>query len=207
MKCLHNLHHTLLGTGCLRSHSRGIWGINGNRVEARTATVSSRITTTQNSLISLFLHIAVTPPKTLFFNKPQSFLISTFSFIITEQKGIMLLNQHTLSATTVSPEALLFKPFGPLSSKVNCGSLSFSTASCHARPKITMVRKSRGITIHASSSFSMPSYEGARIKVIGVGGGGNNAVNRMIASDVQVVFPFYLIAELKHALFSYRIQI
>ena len=30
------------------------------------------------------------------------------------------------------------------------------------------------------------SIEGARIKVIGVGGGGNNAVNRMIGSGIQV---------------------
>jgi len=30
--------------------------------------------------------------------------------------------------------------------------------------------------------------ESARIKVIGVGGGGNNAVNRMISSGLQVTF-------------------
>ncbi|KAI5061841.1 hypothetical protein GOP47_0022380 [Adiantum capillus-veneris] len=38
-----------------------------------------------------------------------------------------------------------------------------------------------------ASSSSLPSYEGARIKVIGVGGGGNNAVNRMIGSGLQAV--------------------
>ncbi|MCO5590954.1 hypothetical protein L7F22_044930 [Adiantum nelumboides] len=39
--------------------------------------------------------------------------------------------------------------------------------------------------VRASSSSSLPAYEGARIKVIGVGGGGNNAVNRMIGSGLQ----------------------
>ena len=32
--------------------------------------------------------------------------------------------------------------------------------------------------------------ESAKIKVVGVGGGGNNAVNRMIGSDLQVLLPF-----------------
>lgn len=32
----------------------------------------------------------------------------------------------------------------------------------------------------------MPSGGDARIKVIGVGGGGNNAINRMIGSGLQV---------------------
>jgi cell division GTPase FtsZ len=34
--------------------------------------------------------------------------------------------------------------------------------------------------------------ESAKIKVVGVGGGGNNAVNRMIGSDLQVLLPFFL---------------
>lgn len=37
-----------------------------------------------------------------------------------------------------------------------------------------------------STWAALPTYEGARIKVIGVGGGGNNAVNRMIGSGLQV---------------------
>lgn len=32
--------------------------------------------------------------------------------------------------------------------------------------------------------------ESAKIKVVGVGGGGNNAVNRMIGSGLHVGFPF-----------------
>ena len=35
--------------------------------------------------------------------------------------------------------------------------------------------------------FSEELRNGARIKVIGVGGGGGNAVNRMIAADVKGV--------------------
>lgn len=46
------------------------------------------------------------------------------------------------------------------------------------------VRSSRPFS---SVRASLPSYEGARIKVIGVGGGGNNAVNRMIGSGLQGV--------------------
>lgn len=38
-----------------------------------------------------------------------------------------------------------------------------------------------------STWAALPTYEGARIKVIGVGGGGNNAVNRMIGSGLQGV--------------------
>ena len=34
--------------------------------------------------------------------------------------------------------------------------------------------------------------ESAKIKVVGVGGGGNNAVNRMIGSGLKVRFPFAL---------------
>ena len=37
-------------------------------------------------------------------------------------------------------------------------------------------------------SYSVPPMDSARIKVVGVGGGGNNAVNRMIGSGLQVFF-------------------
>ena len=43
--------------------------------------------------------------------------------------------------------------------------------------------KDAGIRI----SFSDDHHEGARIKVIGVGGGGSNAVNRMIRAKVEGV--------------------
>ena len=36
-------------------------------------------------------------------------------------------------------------------------------------------------------SFSEEAQDGARIKVIGVGGGGSNAVNRMIRAKVEGV--------------------
>lgn len=35
--------------------------------------------------------------------------------------------------------------------------------------------------------------ESAKIKVVGVGGGGNNAVNRMIGSGLQVGFCLHLV--------------
>lgn len=39
-------------------------------------------------------------------------------------------------------------------------------------------------------SCSFEAMETARIKVVGVGGGGNNAVNRMIGSGLHVSFLF-----------------
>lgn len=49
--------------------------------------------------------------------------------------------------------------------------------------------------IHISRSFcascSFAPIESAKIKVVGVGGGGNNAVNRMIGSGLQVGLLFY----------------
>ena len=38
-----------------------------------------------------------------------------------------------------------------------------------------------------SFSFDSASVQGAVIKVIGVGGGGNNAVNRMVESELKGV--------------------
>src|ERR1700683_1489063 len=46
-----------------------------------------------------------------------------------------------------------------------------------------MTMKESGIRM----SFSEERQEGARIKVIGVGGGGSNAVNRMIRAKVEGV--------------------
>lgn len=40
-------------------------------------------------------------------------------------------------------------------------------------------------------SCSFESIDNAKIKVVGVGGGGNNAVNRMIGCGLQV-FPFFV---------------
>ena len=36
-------------------------------------------------------------------------------------------------------------------------------------------------------SLSTPNYNKATIKVVGVGGGGSNAVNRMVESDIKGV--------------------
>ena len=54
--------------------------------------------------------------------------------------------------------------------------------------KLRAVDRSEKIVTHASYSASNygPMGGEARIKVIGVGGGGGNAVNRMISSGLQV---------------------
>jgi cell division protein FtsZ len=41
-------------------------------------------------------------------------------------------------------------------------------------------------------SCSFDSIDNAKIKVVGVGGGGNNAVNRMIGCGLQVSFSFVI---------------
>ncbi len=46
--------------------------------------------------------------------------------------------------------------------------------------------------------------QGARIKVIGVGGGGNNAVNRMIAADVEGLSLFRRIRMCRRCRFRMR---
>ena len=47
-----------------------------------------------------------------------------------------------------------------------------------------------------SVSCSLIPLETAKIKVVGVGGGGNNAVNRMIGSGLQVKFLYFFIINL-----------
>lgn len=58
---------------------------------------------------------------------------------------------------------------------------------------------SRSRSMRLRCSFS--PMESARIKVVGVGGGGNNAVNRMISSGLQVTFSisFSLLEEKKNS--------
>ncbi|XP_042479496.1 cell division protein FtsZ homolog 1, chloroplastic-like [Macadamia integrifolia] len=62
-------------------------------------------------------------------------------------------------------------------------------ASQGLRRRTSRNRSNRGIFCSFSS---FPPTESARIKVVGVGGGGNNAVNRMIGSGLQSV-EFYAI--------------
>ncbi|XP_058103114.1 cell division protein FtsZ homolog 1, chloroplastic-like isoform X2 [Magnolia sinica] len=64
-------------------------------------------------------------------------------------------------------------PFSPLSKPYKCRHLPF-------------------LTTCSSSSSPLSASETARIKVIGIGGGGNNAVNRMIGSGLQGI-EFYAI--------------
>ncbi|XP_077227688.1 cell division protein FtsZ homolog 1, chloroplastic-like [Tasmannia lanceolata] len=60
-------------------------------------------------------------------------------------------------------------------------------------PPLSKTYKSRALISNTcSSSLSPSSSESARIRVVGIGGGGNNAVNRMIGSGLQGV-DFYAI--------------
>lgn len=71
--------------------------------------------------------------------------------------------------------------------------------SLHNSTRINSVfSKQRSKPTRLRCSFS--PMESARIKVIGVGGGGNNAVNRMISSGLQVTTPTNLqsISKLQH---------
>ena len=85
----------------------------------------------------------------------------------------------------------------PVSNKVPGKQLSGTRArSCcteRRRQKVSVSRSlkrnsSHGLVTYASYSASNygPMGGDARIKVIGVGGGGGNAVNRMISSGLQV---------------------
>ncbi|XP_054819198.1 cell division protein FtsZ homolog 1, chloroplastic [Prosopis cineraria] len=66
---------------------------------------------------------------------------------------------------------------------------SSSFVSCKPRRKSAFERQSRR-SLSVSCSFA--PLDNARIKVVGIGGGGNNAVNRMIGSGLQGV-DFYAI--------------
>jgi hypothetical protein len=67
----------------------------------------------------------------------------------------------------------------------NSISLNPSLRTCNTEP---LRRRFRPV------SCSFDSIDNAKIKVVGVGGGGNNAVNRMIGCGLQVFpFPFSVI--------------
>lgn len=61
----------------------------------------------------------------------------------------------------------------------------FSSKVCTLFPRVRRrsLSKFQRLTV-CSSSFA--PLDSAKIKVVGVGGGGNNAINRMIASGLQV---------------------
>ncbi|KAM0887114.1 hypothetical protein ACQ4PT_029260 [Festuca glaucescens] len=70
---------------------------------------------------------------------------------------------------------------------------------CRSQPR------RRHAAVRCSSSFSFAPVETARIKVVGVGGGGNNAVNRMIGSGLQGI-EFYAINTDSQALVNSQAQ-
>jgi len=69
--------------------------------------------------------------------------------------------------------------------------MQMAIAGCHLRQSILKMAKCREDRDLSEDSLRIQYHEdgahGARIKVIGVGGGGNNAVNRMIAAKVSGV--------------------
>ena len=82
------------------------------------------------------------------------------------------------------------------SSSVKCSYNSHSVSPYQNRdsfldlhPEVSMLRKDNvsGTTTENLEDESSSNYNEAKIKVIGVGGGGSNAVNRMIESSMQGV--------------------
>ncbi|KAJ7014269.1 cell division protein FtsZ [Populus alba x Populus x berolinensis] len=73
----------------------------------------------------------------------------------------------------------------------NTSSPSFSTSFQKQLCRFSQKRRLSS-SKHGSVSCSFAPMESAKIKVVGVGGGGNNAVNRMIGSDLQGI-DFYAI--------------
>lgn len=91
---------------------------------------------------------------------------------------LQLRNPYELMSSTPSsiPTALYNR-------KALCSSLSrLRTCIPQSNTRRSILRRhSSGVV-----SCSFASLESAKIKVVGVGGGGNNAVNRMIGSGLQV---------------------
>ncbi|KAJ6751756.1 hypothetical protein OIU85_002205 [Salix viminalis] len=73
----------------------------------------------------------------------------------------------------------------------NTSSPSFSTSFQKQRCRFSQ-RRRLSSSKHGTVCCSFAPMESAKIKVVGVGGGGNNAVNRMIGSDLQGI-DFYAI--------------
>ncbi|KAI5064765.1 hypothetical protein GOP47_0019460 [Adiantum capillus-veneris] len=100
-----------------------------------------------------------------------------------------MLSHHTFSSRASHQHT---EPSLPLSSsfqRAQAARISNPFAlKAHGRLHACRVQSyARNTRVFATAQASLPSYEGARIKVIGVGGGGNNAVNRMIGSGLQGV--------------------
>ncbi|KAJ0989749.1 hypothetical protein J5N97_008105 [Dioscorea zingiberensis] len=84
----------------------------------------------------------------------------------------------------------LWKPINPISSTASLNLFSSSNGFAPVGRRVAS-RKPRDHSIRCSFASFAP-MDSARIKVVGVGGGGNNAVNRMIGSGLQGV-DFYAI--------------
>ncbi|XP_074320359.1 cell division protein FtsZ homolog 1, chloroplastic [Silene latifolia] len=89
---------------------------------------------------------------------------------------------NLVSSPSISTQFNTKKPFNSLP----------KTCSFHTKTKTRRNGQNSNYTSFRVSCSSFSSMENAKIKVIGVGGGGNNAVNRMIGSGLQGV-DFYAI--------------
>eukprot|EP00250_Pteridium_aquilinum_P006233 c16192_g1_i1 orf=70-1074(+) len=107
-----------------------------------------------------------------------------------------MLAQHSLSAAAPSkshtepsaPLRPLHSPLSRLLSRKGFSEGRFSTCTLPWRaPTKPWAPITSRRSLLAGAQASLSSFEGARIKVIGVGGGGGNAVNRMIGSGLQGV--------------------
>jgi hypothetical protein len=85
-----------------------------------------------------------------------------------------------LPSSLTNPNKLL-----SYSSHFHNASLSTSPSSVSLHPKTQRFTRRFG-----SVRCSLAYVDNAKIKVVGIGGGGNNAVNRMIGSGLQVGFSF-----------------
>ncbi|XP_039142371.1 cell division protein FtsZ homolog 1, chloroplastic [Dioscorea cayenensis subsp. rotundata] len=84
----------------------------------------------------------------------------------------------------------LSRPINPTSQTPSLNLFSYSTGFAPVERRVVF-RRARSHSVRCSLDSFTP-MDSARIKVVGVGGGGNNAVNRMIGSGLQGV-DFYAI--------------
>ncbi|KAM0942531.1 putative tubulin GTPase [Dioscorea sansibarensis] len=84
----------------------------------------------------------------------------------------------------------LSRPINPISPTPSLNLFSYSTGFAPVERRMVF-RRPRSHSVRCSFASFAP-MDSARIKVVGVGGGGNNAVNRMIGSGLQGV-DFYAI--------------
>lgn len=99
---------------------------------------------------------------------------------------LQLRNLNHLFSTASSPIPTPFHHRNPFSS--SSAPILKTCIPQSNRPRRTPTALKRHVV-----SCSFAPMETAKIKVVGVGGGGNNAVNRMIGSGLQVGFALHFV--------------